>query len=81
MKHTISDLKRGEKGIIKDISNPAIPLKLYEMGCLPGNEVELIQFAPFRDPLYLNINGSHLAIRKQTAELIEIEKIENHITL
>jgi len=25
----------------------AIPLKLLEMGCLPGNIVELIQIAPF----------------------------------
>lgn len=76
MKLTIANLKRGEKGIIKDISNEAIPLKLYEMGCLPGNEVELIQFAPFRDPMYLNINGSFLAIRKETAQLIEIETID-----
>ncbi|GLB48482.1 FeoA family protein [Neptunitalea lumnitzerae] len=81
MKRTISDLKRGEKGIIKDISHQEIPLKLYEMGCLPGNEVELIQFAPFKDPMYLNINGSFLAIRRQTAQLIEIEKIENTPTL
>jgi ferrous iron transport protein A len=45
------------------------------MGCLPGNEVSLVQIAPFNDPLYLNINGSHLAIRKETACLIEIELI------
>jgi len=31
--------------------------------------------APFHDPLYLNINGSHLAIRKETAAQIEIELI------
>ncbi|WP_231896357.1 FeoA family protein [Gramella sp. MAR_2010_147] len=52
-----------------------VPLKLLEMGCLPGNEVELVQTAPFHDPMYLNINGSHLAIRKETALLIEIELI------
>nr|WP_324720303.1 FeoA family protein [Salinimicrobium sp. HB62] len=70
---TIADLRRGQKGIIKEISAEKIPLKLLEMGCLPGNEVELVQTAPFRDPLYLNINGSHLAIRKETALHIEIE--------
>jgi ferrous iron transport protein A len=46
------------------------------MGCLPGNEVALVQTAPFQDPLYLNINGSHLAIRKETAAQIEIELID-----
>jgi ferrous iron transport protein A len=44
------------------------------MGCLPGNYVELLQVAPFSDPLYLNINGTHLAIRKETAAYILIEK-------
>ena len=75
MKLTIAHLERGERGIITDISSDIIPLKLLEMGCLPGNEVKLIQVAPFKDPMYLNINGSHLAIRKETATQIQIEKI------
>ena len=70
---TIANLRRGQRGIIKEFSTDLVPLKLLEMGCLPGNEVELVQTAPFRDPMYLNINGSHLAIRKETALLIEIE--------
>lgn len=45
------------------------------MGCLPGNQVELLQVAPFSDPMYLNINGSYLAIRKETATLILIDKL------
>ena len=73
MKLTNAHLKRGQKGIIKEFPVHKIPLKLLEMGCLPGNEVELVQTAPFRDPMYLNINGCHLAIRKETALLIEIE--------
>lgn len=75
MNSTIADLRRGQRGIIKEFSAEIIPLKLLEMGCLPGNEVELVQTAPFRDPLYLNINGSHLAIRKETAQNIQIEII------
>ncbi len=71
---TIADLQKGERGVITDISSSNIPLKLLEMGCLPGNQVQLVQKAPFADPLYLNINGSHLAIRKETAALIVIDK-------
>jgi len=74
---TIAHLKRGEQGIITDVSSIFIPLKLLEMGCLPGNKVELLQMAPFQDPMYLNINGTHLAIRKETAIHILIEKISN----
>ncbi|WP_121667231.1 FeoA family protein [Mesonia aquimarina] len=76
MKLTIADLKRGQRGIIKTFENDNVPLKLLEMGCLPGNEVELVQIAPFKDPLYLNINGSHLAIRRDTAMQIEIEVVK-----
>lgn len=72
---TIASLKKGQRGIIKDFSVEVVPLKLLEMGCLPGNEVSVVQMAPFRDPLYLNINGSHLAIRLETALKIEIELI------
>ncbi len=73
MQTTIANLKKSEKAIIKDFDVEAIPLKLLEMGCLPGNEVQLLQIAPFGDPLYLDINGSHLAIRLETACLIEVE--------
>ncbi|EIJ38098.1 Fe2+ transport system protein A [Galbibacter orientalis DSM 19592] len=75
---TIAHLKRGERAIIKEFSTDIIPIKLLEMGCLPGNEVELLQIAPFKDPLYLNINGSFLAIRRETALQIEIDIIENN---
>ncbi|MFD0834601.1 ferrous iron transport protein A [Mariniflexile aquimaris] len=75
MPYTLADLKRGERAIIQDVSSINIPLKLLEMGCLPGNSVELVQLAPFQDPMYLNINGTHLAIRKETAIHILIDKI------
>ena len=71
---TIAELKLGERALIKSFEVENVPLKLLEMGCLPGNEVMIVQQAPFRDPLYLNVNGSHLAIRKETAALIEIER-------
>lgn len=76
MKTTIASLIKGQKAIIKDFDADVIPLKLLEMGCLPGNTVELLQIAPLGDPLYLNINGSHLAIRIETAREIEIDIIK-----
>jgi len=55
---TIVDLKRGQKGIIRESNGELLPIKLLELGCLPGNEVELVQVAPFNDPIYINVNGS-----------------------
>ena len=75
MSTTIASLSVGERGIIDEISLDSIPLALLEMGCLPGENVELIQIAPLLDPLYIRVNGSHLAIRKETAGQIMITKI------
>lgn len=75
MGDTIANLQIGEKGIIEDFSLDAIPLNLLEMGCLPGEEVKLIQVAPLKDPLYIKVNGSHLAIRKEMAQQINITKL------
>ncbi len=74
MTTSIASLKVGERGIIEDISFESIPLSLLEMGCLPGECVELIQKAPLKDPLYIRVNGSHLAIRIETASQILITK-------
>jgi len=76
LRTTIANLKKREKAIIKDFDADVIPLKLLEMGCLPGNTVILLQIAPFGDPLYLDINGSHLAIRIETAREIEVDRIK-----
>jgi ferrous iron transport protein A len=73
---SIAELKIGQKGIISDFNIEEIPLKLLEMGCLPGNSIELIQIAPFGCPLYFNVNDSHVAIRLETAKEI-IVVIEN----
>jgi ferrous iron transport protein A len=74
----LSDLKIGEKAIIIDVNIEEIPLKLLEMGCLPGNEVQLIQIAPLGDPFYFNINDSHVAIRRETAAEVTI-RLETQI--
>ena len=72
---SIAQLEIGDKGIIRDVAIDFIPLKLLEMGCLPGKKVELIQKAPLKDPLYIRVNGSHLAIRVETAALISVDKL------
>lgn len=72
MKINLTQLQVGQKGTIADLDIDKVPLKLLEMGCLPGNLVQLLQVAPFGDPLYLVINDSHLAIRLETAVHIDV---------
>jgi ferrous iron transport protein A len=75
---TVAHLKRGQRGIIKEFSQDFIPIKLLELGCLPGNEVELVQVAPLNDPIYINVNGSHIAIRREMALKIALELIDEN---
>jgi ferrous iron transport protein A len=69
-----SSLEIGEEATIINVNLEEIPLKLLEMGCLPGNKIMLLQIAPFGDPLYFNVNDSHVAIRLETAKEISISK-------
>ena len=72
----LDQLTKGKLAIIEDIDSDQLPLKLIEMGCLPGNKVSLIQKAPLNDPLYLKIDESHLAIRKESAQHIFVRLIK-----
>lgn len=77
---TVAQLELGQKGIIKEFTESLPPIKLLELGCLPGNAVELVQVAPLKDPIYINVNGSHIAIRRKMAEQIELDIIEDSVS-
>nr|WP_298995673.1 FeoA family protein [uncultured Allomuricauda sp.] len=78
---TVADLKHGQKGIIIDFDDNVLPIKLMELGCLPGNEVELVQVAPLKDPIYINVSGTHIAIRRILAKQIPVDIIDNSSSL
>ena len=70
---TVNDLKRGDKCLIKDVATEQLPIKLLELGCLPGNSIELVEIAPLGDPLYLIIDDTDMAIGREMAQYIEVE--------
>ena len=65
---TLNLLKKSQKGKITSINMDQVPLKLIEMGCLPGNELEVLQIAPLSDPIYIKVNDSFISIRKESAD-------------
>ncbi len=69
----LSDLKPGQKGIIKEFTSNEIFLKLMEMGCVPGETVMLEQVAPLGDPIAIYVSGYHLSLRINEAEHILID--------
>jgi ferrous iron transport protein A len=73
----LDQLAIGQRAIIKSIETDFLPLKLIEMGCLPGNEISLLYLAPFQDPMYLKIDEAHLAIRKEVARYIMVKPLKD----
>lgn len=71
----LDQLSLGVEAEIEKIDTDKLPLKLIEMGCLPGSLISIVQKAPFNDPLYIKIDESHLAIRKETAKDIFVRLI------
>ena len=71
----LSELKQGQRAIIKRFTNAETHLKLLEMGCVPGESILLEQIAPFGDPISVKISGYSLSLRINEAEHIEVEII------
>ncbi len=69
----LSDLKKGETATIRGFSDERLSLKLMDMGCLPGTQIELLGRAPLGDPLLILVGSSSLAIRNQEACSILLE--------
>lgn len=72
---TLDQLPKSQPSVIKAINTEHVPLKLIEIGCIPGNIVEILQIAPFSDPIYIKVNDSFMSIRRDLAEQIEVELI------
>ncbi len=69
---TVRHLKIGEAGTICGLSDPAISLKLLEMGCIPGAQIKLNSKAPFGCPVTVVVNDYILSLRLEEAETIEL---------
>lgn len=68
----LSQLSPGERGTIVSFTDLEMSVKLMEMGCLPGEEVEVERFAPLGDPIAIRVAGYQLCLRKDEASVIII---------
>jgi len=72
----LTQLGFGKKAIITKVNGQVLALKLFEMGLLPGEVVELENVAPFGDPIAINLSESKVCLRMQDAACIEIKTID-----
>ena len=68
------DLKRGEQAVIEGFDLPEdFSRRLMELGFLPGGLVKAGRTAPGGDPRIFEVDGSEVALRRETASQIRIE--------
>lgn len=73
---TLADLAKGEsRNVVSVKGDDAITRRLMEMGVIPGVSVRMIKSAPFGDPLEINVRGYSLALRRNEAESVKLEKV------
>lgn len=69
----LSQLNPGEQGTIVAFTDLEMSVKLMEMGCLPGETVEIERFAPLGCPIAIRVAGYQLCLRKNEASIIIIQ--------
>lgn len=76
-KRTITHLRIDESARITGYTSEEIPVKLYELGILPGSVIILRKRLPFGGPLCIQLseNRNLVALRKTEANSILIESI------
>jgi ferrous iron transport protein A len=74
--HTLADLHLGEKAVIDSFTDQDVSSKLLEMGCLPGEVVELRNVAPLGDPIAIYVSGYMLGMRRSEAASVVIRRAQ-----
>ena len=72
----LSELGIGQRAVIHSFEKDDIFIKLMEMGCVPGEEVKVIQVAPLGDPISIAVAGYNLSLRLSEANSIFLEEIK-----
>ena len=71
---TLVDLRRGDVGILDAIDLPTDDARrLMELGFLPGTPVTAGFSAPGGDPRIFQVDGSEIALRRETAKRLTIK--------
>jgi ferrous iron transport protein A len=68
----LSELKFKQLATVTAVHGEELSLKLFEMGLLPGEEVELENIAPFGDPIAIRVGEYKMCLRLSDANCIDI---------
>ena len=71
---TLKDIKvKDTCKVLKLHGEGAVKRRIMDMGITKGVEIYVRKVAPLGDPMELNVRGYELSIRRNDAEMIEVE--------
>lgn len=73
----LKNLAVGDLGKIIGFSpvSKAYRKRLLAMGLTPGTEFSITRFAPMGDPVEIKLRGFALTLRKDEADILQVEKL------
>jgi len=77
LSRTLVDLRCGDEAILERLDLPSDDARrLMELGFLPGSRVVAGRCAPGGDPKVFRVDGSEIALRRETAAKLHIHLAE-----
>ena len=71
---TLKQVKIGESATVGKLHGEgAVKRRIMDMGLTKGTQVYVRKVAPLGDPIEVTVRGYELSIRKDDAQLIEVE--------
>jgi ferrous iron transport protein A len=71
---TLKGVKCGETVTVVKLSGTgAVKRRIMDMGITKGAEIFVRKVAPLGDPVEVNVRGYELSLRKEDAEMIEVQ--------
>ncbi len=73
---SLDGLELGRSAAVEAVrGEPAMAVRLMEMGFVPGTHVKLIKRAPMGDPLQFQLRGYHISLRRAEAAMVMVKRI------
>lgn len=70
----LGNLKEGQQGIIRQLAEGDLGLKLLEMGFLPGETITVEKIAPLGDPITVKVGSYLLSLRREEANVVMVQQ-------
>lgn len=74
----LGNLKKGQKAkvLFLNVSDSATRRRFLDMGITEGVQIKIKKIAPLGDPVYIELRGYNLSIRKSDLKMIDAEVIK-----